>query len=143
MPACSCTSGPPSVSLHSLTAVLPRLVLALVARRHDVVLLWLLNLLRVNDPLLDVGSKAVEGIVHADVGLCRHLEEWDAELVGQGLAALHRDGALFLPVAFVANEDLVYAFGCMLFNVGEPSTDVCCALVFVARKNILQCLTYC
>jgi len=37
---------------------------------------------------------------------------------------LGADGALFFPVAFVADEDLVDAFGGVLFDVGEPGADV-------------------
>ena len=36
-----------------------------------------------------------------------------------------RDGAFLLPVALVADEDLVDAFGGVLFDVGEPGADVC------------------
>ena len=35
------------------------------------------------------------------------------------------DGAFFFPVAFVADEDFVYAFAGVLFDVGEPGADVC------------------
>ena len=35
------------------------------------------------------------------------------------------DLALFFPVAFVADEDLVDAFGCVLLDVGEPGAYVC------------------
>ena len=33
-------------------------------------------------------------------------------------------GAFLFPVAFVADEDLVDAFGGVLFDVGEPGADV-------------------
>ena len=39
------------------------------------------------------------------------------QFVGEGLALLSRDGALFFPVAFIANENLVYTFGGMLFDI--------------------------
>jgi hypothetical protein len=34
------------------------------------------------------------------------------------------DGALLFPVAFVADEDFVHAFCCVLLDVGEPGADV-------------------
>jgi hypothetical protein len=78
----------------------------------------------VDQPLLDIASQAVEGLVDIDVALCRDLEERDAELVGEGLTLFCGDGALLFPVALVANEDLVDAFGGVLFNVGEPCADI-------------------
>jgi hypothetical protein len=79
----------------------------------------------VDQPLLDVGGQAVEGLVDVDVALCRDLEEGDTEFVRERLAALGRDGALLFPVALVADEDLVDAFGGMLLDVGEPRADIC------------------
>jgi hypothetical protein len=61
----------------------------------------------------------------ADVALGGDLEEGDAELVGEGLALLGADDALVLPVALVANEDLVDALGGVLLHVGKPCADVC------------------
>ena len=79
----------------------------------------------VDEALLDVRGERVEGLVDVDVALCRDLEEGDAEFVGEGLAALGADGALLFPIALVADEDLVDAFGGVLFDVGEPRADVC------------------
>jgi hypothetical protein len=79
----------------------------------------------VDQPLLDVCGQAVEGLVDVDVALCRDLEERDAEFVCERLTALRGDGALLFPVALVANEDLVDAFGGVLLDVGEPRADVC------------------
>lgn len=83
-----------------------------------------LVLLAVNESLLDVGGQAVESLVNVDVALCRDLEEGDAELVGEGLALLLGDDALVLPVALVADEDLVDALGGVLLYVLEPGADV-------------------
>jgi hypothetical protein len=78
----------------------------------------------VDEARLDVRGERVEGLVDVDVALGRDLEEGDAELVGQRLALLRGDGALFLPVALVADEDLVDALGGVLLDVGEPRADV-------------------
>lgn len=79
----------------------------------------------VDDALLDVRGEIVEGLVDVDVALGRDLEEGDAQLLGQGLALLGRDGALLLPVALVADQDLVDALGGVLLYVCEPGADVC------------------
>jgi hypothetical protein len=44
---------------------------------------------------------------------------------------LGRNSALLLPVALVADEDLVDAFRGVLFDVGEPRSNVCGVLVMV------------
>lgn len=80
---------------------------------------------RVDDALLDVRREGVERVVDVDVALRRHLQEGDPQLIGQRLALLRRDGAFFLPVALVADEDLVDPLGGMLFYVLEPRADVC------------------
>jgi hypothetical protein len=79
----------------------------------------------VDEALLDIRGERVEGLVDVDVALCRDLKEGDAEFVGEGLAALGADGTLLFPVALVADEDLVDAFGGVLLDVGEPRADVC------------------
>ena len=89
--------------------------------------LWSVGLVcprRVDQPLLDVTSQAVEGLVDIDVALRRHLEEGNTKLVGEGLALFCRDGALLFPVALVADQDLVDAFGGVLFNVSEPCANI-------------------
>ena len=40
------------------------------------------------------------------------------------LATLHGDHTLLIPVAFVADEDLLDAFGGVLLDVGEPGTNI-------------------
>lgn len=89
------------------------------AARRDVVLGG------VDDALLDVRGEAVEGLVDVDVALGRDLEEGDAQLVGEGLALLGGHGALLLPVALVADQDLIDALGGVLLHVCEPGPDVC------------------
>ena len=103
---------PPSSRLCSiLTALLPRLTIVIVlANPHRRVRRRRILALRIDDALLDVRCEAVEGLVHVDVALGADLEERDAEFVGEGLALFCGDGALLLPVAFVADEDLVDAF---------------------------------
>ena len=78
----------------------------------------------VDDALLYIGRETVESLVDIDVALSRHFHEGNAELVGEGLALFCRDGALLFPVAFVADEDFIDAFGGVLFDVGEPCTYV-------------------
>lgn len=75
--------------------------------------------------LLDLGGQSVESLVHIDVVLGRDLEEWDSQLVGQCLALFGRHSALFLPVTFVANENLVDALARMLLDISEPCSDIC------------------
>lgn len=72
-------------------------------------------------------------MVDVDVALCGDLEERNAEFVGEGLATLCADGTLLLPVALVADEDLIDAFGCVLLDVGEPGADVC-------RVSVVSCV---
>lgn len=75
--------------------------------------------------LLDIGCDAVEGLLDVDIAFGRDLEEWDTQLIGQRLAALRAYGPLFIPVAFVTDEDLLDAFGSVLLDIGEPGADVC------------------
>ena len=79
----------------------------------------------IDKTLLDVAGEAVKRLIDVDVALGRDLEEGDAEFVGEGLAALGADGALLFPIALVADEDLVDAFGGVLLDVGELRADVC------------------
>jgi hypothetical protein len=78
----------------------------------------------VNKALLDIACEAVKCLIDVNVALSRDLEEGDAELVSKRLALFCRDGALFFPVALVADEDLVDTFGGVLLDVGEPCADV-------------------
>lgn len=115
-------------SLHAsllLAAVLAHPARRLAAVDVDGALLLLLGLLGVDDALLDVRGEGEEGLFHVDVGLGADLHEGDAELVGERLALLRRHRALLLPVAFVADEDLVDALGGVLLDVGKPGADVC------------------
>ena len=79
---------------------------------------------RVDDALLDVGGQTVEGLVDVDVALGRDLEEGNAQFVGKSLALLRGYYPLLLPVALVADQNLVDAFGGVLLDVGEPGADV-------------------
>lgn len=79
----------------------------------------------VDDPFLDVGRKAEEGLLDVLVGFGRDFEEGDAQLVCEGLALLCRYSALLLPVALVSDQNLVYTFRCVLLYIGEPGTDIC------------------
>ena len=78
----------------------------------------------VNDALLDVGCQVEKRLVDIDVALGRDFHERDAKFVGKRLALLSRDCPLLLPIAFVANQNLVDALGGVLFHVGEPGSDV-------------------
>jgi len=89
--------------------------------------LWPRLLIRprtIDQPRLDIRCERVEGLVNVDVALCADLEEGDAEFVCKRLALFCGNCALFFPVALVANEDLVDAFGGVLLDVGEPCADV-------------------
>lgn len=79
----------------------------------------------IDDALLDVGRKRVKGLVDVDVALGRHLQERDAQLIGQRLSLLRRDRPLLFPVALVADQDLVNALRRVLLYVREPSPYVC------------------
>lgn len=74
--------------------------------------------------LLDVRRKIVEGLLDVDVVLGRNLQERDAELIGQLLSLFGRNSSLLLPVTLVANQNLVYPFARVLFDVRKPSADI-------------------
>lgn len=111
---CSVSNDHPLAAIlaHPATCLLTTDVHALLAA-----LLLLLRLLGIHNPLLDVARQREEGVLDIDVGLGRNLHEWDAELVRERLALFGGDGALLFPVAFVTDEDLVHAFGCVLLDV--------------------------
>lgn len=79
---------------------------------------------RVDDAFLDIRSEGEEGLFDVDVALCADFHKRDTEFVGEGLALGGGDGPFLFPVALVAYEDLVHAFGCVLFDVGKPCSDV-------------------
>jgi hypothetical protein len=111
---------------HSLTALAAHATAIRVARLSNVHL-WSSRGVcpcAIYQPLLDVACERIKRSVDVDVALRRDLEERDAEFVCEGLALFCRDGALFFPVALVADEDLVDAFGCVLLDVGEPCANV-------------------
>lgn len=66
---------------------------------------------------LYLGSEIIESLFNVDIVLGGNLEEGDAQLICQLLALLSRNSPLFLPVAFISNEDLVHTLTCMLFNI--------------------------
>ena len=72
---------------------------------------------RVDDAFLNVPGEGEERLFDVDVALGTDLHKGNAELVGESLALCSGNGALLLPVALVADEDLVDAFGCMLLDV--------------------------
>lgn len=67
--------------------------------------------------LLDVRRKTVECFLDVDVVLGGDFEEGDAKFVGKLLALFGGNSPLLLPVTFIPNEDLVYAFASMLLDV--------------------------
>src|SRR5215472_3441198 len=111
--------------IHGLTAVFPWLIVVLFVGERNVVLRWLVLQLCVDYSLLNVCSKTVERLVDVDISLCRGFKEGDAELVSQCLAFFCRHGTLLFPIALVAYENLVDAFGGVLLHVGKPSAYVC------------------
>lgn len=114
-----------SCTTHSLTAVLAHSTRRLAAVDIDGALLLLLGLLGVDDALLDIAREAEEGLLDVDVGLGADFHEGNAELVRERLALLGRNRALLLPIALVADKDLVHALCRVLLDVGEPRADVC------------------
>ena len=74
-----------------------------------------------NSRLLARSGRAEDGAVRGHLSPAQHAE---AELVGEFAALFFSDGSLLRPVGLVANEDLVYAFGGMLFDVCVPGADV-------------------
>lgn len=111
--------------IHSLTAVFPWLIVALIGGERNVVLRWLVLLLCIDYALLDVCSETVEGLIDVDITLCRDFEKRDVELVSERLAFFCRHGTLLFPIALVSYENLVDAFGSMLLYIGKPSAYVC------------------
>lgn len=110
-------------------------LLADIHRRRGLVLA------RVDDALLYVGRERVEGLIDVDVALGRHLEEGDAQLVRQRLALLRAHRPLLLPVALVADQDLVDALGGVLLHVCEPGPDICVSFTPVSFRapNLTGC----
>lgn len=71
------------------------------------------------------------------VCLCTGLEESQAELVRELLSLVEGDRSLLVPVALVANEDLVDPSRSVLLDIRVPSSDV------YFRQNACQdLLTY-
>lgn len=78
----------------------------------------------IDDTFLNVRGEGEKGLFDVDVALCADFHKGDAEFVSKGLALGGGDGALLFPVTLVADQDLVYAFGCVLLDIGEPCSDI-------------------
>ena len=107
-----------TVVIQLLTTLAPRVTIRTGA------LLVYINALRTRlfglgsvHSFFDIRCKAVERLLNVDVVLGRDLEEGNAEFIGELLALFSRNRPFLLPVAFISNEDLVYAFTSMLFDV--------------------------
>lgn len=72
---------------------------------------------RVDDALLDVGGEREESLFDVDVALGADLHEGNAKFVSQSLTLGCRDGALFFPIALVADQDFVDTFSRVLLDV--------------------------
>ncbi len=79
---------------------------------------------RVNHPLLDIRRERIKRFFDIDVALSGDFQKGNTQLVGELLTPRCRYRALFFPVAFVADEDLVHALCGVLFDVGEPCSDI-------------------
>lgn len=106
------------VVIQQLTTLAPR-----VAIRTGPLLVYI-NALRTRlfglgsvHPFLDIRCKAVERLLNVDVVLGRNLEEGNTEFISELLALFSRDCPFFFPVTLISNEDLVYTFTSMLFDV--------------------------
>jgi hypothetical protein len=111
---------------NRLAAVLPEATCySSLTSYLDAGLRLLLWLLRIHKSLLDVARQAEECFLYVDVALRRDLHEGNAKLISQCLTLLCRDRSLLLPVALVADEDLVDAFCSVLLYVREPCPDIC------------------
>lgn len=104
---------------NHLTAQLPT-----TTALRDINPLILLRLRTVDYPSLDIRRETEERLLDIDIRLRADLQERDAQLVRERLAALCGHHALVFPVALVADEDLVYALGGVLLDVGEPGADI-------------------
>lgn len=110
---------------HAPLTASARYTLILTAHRNPTRLLRrAIILARIHESLLDIACQAVERFLNIDVRFRGDLHEGYSELICEGLALFGGDLALLLPVAFVADEDLVYAFAGVLFDVGEPGSYV-------------------
>lgn len=69
-------------------------------------------------------SKREEGILNTLVCLGTSLEEAQPKLVGKRAPLLKGDGALLVPIALVANKDLVDTGRRVLLDLGVPGADV-------------------
>jgi hypothetical protein len=86
---------------------------------------------------LNPPSKSEEGLLHTLVSLGTGLKEAQAKLVGELPALLERDGALLVPVALVADKDLVDTRRRVLLDLGVPRADVCLSALRCAARNPL------
>lgn len=129
---------PPQLPPHfpfPLPPLLSDLLTALPShcRTYTIVLLRHIHALRcalirfrsVDDALFNVGRKAIKRLLDVDVALGRHLHEGNTQLVGELLTSLHRHRPLFLPVAFISDQNLVDAFGGVLLDIGKPGPNIC------------------
>ena len=72
----------------------------------------------------DSPGESEEGLFDAVVDFGRSLHESDAKLIGKLSTLVHGDRPFVRPIRFVTNENLIDAFGRMLFDVGVPRADV-------------------
>lgn len=75
---------------------------------------------RVQQSLHDLSRETQERVLDIDVGLGGRLDELYTEGVGEGLTLFLRNDPLFVPIALVANQDLVDVLACVLLDVAEP-----------------------
>jgi len=80
--------------------------------------------LRVYEAGLAISSEGKECFLHTIVYFCRRFHEPDAKFVSELTPLVHGDGAFVCPIGLVADEDLVYAIGSVLFDVGVPGADI-------------------
>jgi len=78
----------------------------------------------IHETFLDVGGDGRKRLDDVGVVLGRRLEEFDAVLLGQGLATRCLNCLLVDHVALVANQDLVHVVGGVLLNVPDPVSNV-------------------
>lgn len=74
--------------------------------------------------LHDVPGQCEKCLLHTFVCFRTSLQEPQSKLVGKRTSLLNRNRSLLLPVALVTDKNLVHAGRRMLFNVGEPGSDV-------------------
>jgi len=80
--------------------------------------------LRIDQPRLDIPRKSEKGLLNTFVDLGRRFHELNAKLLSQFPSLLFGNDPLIVPIRLVSDQDLVYSFRSVLFDVGVPCANI-------------------